>query len=238
MLLKKAVLIIHGFAGGTYDEEYLANYLELKGFDVYTFTLPGHDRMLFNKITKEDWIESARIHLEMLINNKYKQIYVIGHSMGGILASYLAANYKEVKKIVLAAPAFKYLTFEEEDFKFLTALKNSPKIFKDYQKEEIISRLIQFPKSVIKEFMDLVKISRDIPSKIYCPTLIIEGTKDIIVPAKSATFVYDNLSSTSKHIMYLDGVTHDIFRSEKKLEACIAIEKFLKYGVFIDEKDM
>ena len=101
MLLKKAVLIIHGFAGGTYDEEYLANYLELKGFDVYTFTLPGHDRMLFNKITKEDWIESARIHLEMLINNKYKQIYVIGHSMGGILASYLAANYKEVKKIVL-----------------------------------------------------------------------------------------------------------------------------------------
>ena len=27
MLLKKAVLIIHGFAGGTYDEEYLANYL-------------------------------------------------------------------------------------------------------------------------------------------------------------------------------------------------------------------
>ena len=54
MLLKKAVLIIHGFAGGTYDEEYLANYLELKGFDVYTFTLPGHDRMLFNKITKED----------------------------------------------------------------------------------------------------------------------------------------------------------------------------------------
>ena len=74
MLLKKAVLIIHGFAGGTYDEEYLANYLELKGFDVYTFTLPGHDRMLFNKITKEDWIESARIHLEMLINNKYKQI--------------------------------------------------------------------------------------------------------------------------------------------------------------------
>ena len=33
MLLKKAVLIIHGFAGGTYDEEYLANYLELKGFE-------------------------------------------------------------------------------------------------------------------------------------------------------------------------------------------------------------
>ena len=104
MLLKKAVLIIHGFAGGTYDEEYLANYLELKGFDVYTFTLPGHDRMLFNKITKEDWIESARIHLEMLINNKYKQIYVIGHSMGGVCPFCL----KEKVKIYLDNSLKKY----------------------------------------------------------------------------------------------------------------------------------
>ena len=40
MLFKKAVLIIHGFAGGTYDQEDLANYLELNRiFDVYQFTL-------------------------------------------------------------------------------------------------------------------------------------------------------------------------------------------------------
>ena len=28
ILFRKAVLIIHGFAGGTYDQERLANYLE------------------------------------------------------------------------------------------------------------------------------------------------------------------------------------------------------------------
>ena len=39
MIFKKAILIIHGFAGGTYDEEQLANYLELnKDFDVFQFT--------------------------------------------------------------------------------------------------------------------------------------------------------------------------------------------------------
>ena len=43
MRLRKAVLIIHGFAGGTYDEEELANYLKLNTrYDVYQFTLPGH----------------------------------------------------------------------------------------------------------------------------------------------------------------------------------------------------
>ena len=44
MIFRKAILIIHGFAGGTYDEEYLAHRLELiRNYDVYTFTLAGHD---------------------------------------------------------------------------------------------------------------------------------------------------------------------------------------------------
>ena len=56
MLFKKAVLIIHGFAGGTYDQEDLANYLELnKSFDVFQFTLPGHNRNL-SKVKHEEWI--------------------------------------------------------------------------------------------------------------------------------------------------------------------------------------
>lgn len=238
MRLKKAVLIIHGFAGGTYDEESIAHYLELKGFDVYSFTLPGHEKMLFNKITKEDWINSAKEHIEMLIKNRYMYICVIGHSMGGVIASYLAAHYSEVKKLVLAAPAFKYLTFEEENFKFLTALKNSPKLFKDYKKEEIISRLLQFPTSVIKEFMNLVDESQDLPSKITCPTLIIQGTKDIIVPVKSAEYVFDNLNTRNKYLMLVEGVTHEIFKSPKTDKINESIERFLKFGIYDDEKNI
>ena len=33
MIFRKAILIIHGFAGGTYDEENLANYLELNKYE-------------------------------------------------------------------------------------------------------------------------------------------------------------------------------------------------------------
>jgi len=237
MKFKKAVLVIHGFAGGTYDEESIANYLELKGFDVYTFTLPGHDKMLFSKIKRSDWIDSCEKHLEMLISNGYKNIYVIGHSMGGVLASHLASKYKEVKKLVLAAPAFKYLTFEEEDFKFLTAIRNSPKLLKDYSKVELISRIIHFPASIVKQFMALVKESQDIPSKISCPTLIIQGTKDIIVPIKSSEFVYNNLKSKKKHLMLVKNINHDVFKSSKTNEICEVVEKFLRFGVYNYEED-
>ena len=55
MIFRKAILIIHGFAGGTYDQEYLANELELQShFDVFTFTLPGHDNNGFSKIKMEN----------------------------------------------------------------------------------------------------------------------------------------------------------------------------------------
>lgn len=42
-MFRKAILIIHGFGGGVYDEEYLSTELEfINGYDVFTFTLPGH----------------------------------------------------------------------------------------------------------------------------------------------------------------------------------------------------
>ena len=41
--MKKAVLLIHGFAGGTYDLENLTKNLQANNFDTFTFTLPGHD---------------------------------------------------------------------------------------------------------------------------------------------------------------------------------------------------
>ena len=225
--LRKAVLIIHGFAGGTYDEEHLSNYLELNGFDVYTFTLPGHERTLFKHVTREDWINSCEEHLNMIIKAGYKKIYVIGHSMGGVLACYLANKHPEIKKLVLAAPAFKYMTFDEDEFKITHALRNSPKLLKYYSKEDIISRAIQFPRSVVKEFMKLVEESQDLPSKVTCPVLIIHGTNDQIVPLKSSSNILEQFTNNDKELMVLDSVTHDIFRSDKKDEVNEKVKNFL-----------
>lgn len=226
-LEKRAVLIIHGFAGGTYDQELLANNLELEGFDVYTFTLPGHEKSFLKKVTRQEWIDECKYQIERLINHNYKEIYLIGHSMGGVLASYLAANYKEVKKLVLAAPAFKYLTFDEENFELFNALKNSPQVLKDYKKQDVIPRLIQFSSSVAKEFMKFVEENQDLPSKISVPTFIIQGSKDKIVPIISSEYVYDNLKSKKKRILLVDGVTHDLFRSKEIEHLTNEIKEFL-----------
>ena len=155
-MLKKAVLIIHGFAGGTFDEEPLANHLELNyDFDVFTFTLPGHESVNRIKNKYNDWIEASEKQIEFLIEHDYKTIYVIGHSMGGVIATYLATKYQQIKKLVLVAPAFKY--FYDKDDKLLNVIKTGKLLLKDYGYETIAGRIVKASLSSVKEFMILFK---------------------------------------------------------------------------------
>ena len=195
MLFRKAILIIHGFGGGTYDEEYLENRLELiRNFDVFTFTLPGHDGLFKSNMKENEWIKKTDEMIDFLIKNNYKTIYVIGHSMGGVLASRLA--------------------------------KKTPELVKDY-KEEFLSRLIKMPPNAIKEFIKTVKNNEYVLKNINIPTLIIQGTSDSLVPLETADYIYNEIPSTNKEVLILDGVNHDIFKSTKKEEVTAEIIKFL-----------
>ena len=230
MIFRKAVLIVHGFAGGTYDEEDLANFLELnRNLDVYQFTLPGHKKNL-SKVKFEEWIKSSENMLNWLIDNGYHKIYLIGHSMGGVIATYLASKYKEVKKIVLAAPAFHYLNNEGNHTGVIEPLKSVPKVIKTYGGDEVISRMLKLNVSAIKEFKTLVENYYDYPKYVTCPLLILQGNNDNVVPLTSSKYVYDSVISKKKEIIYLDNTTHDLFCGENKKDIFNVVENFLKRG--------
>ena len=229
MLNKKAILLIHGFAGGAYDYGDLPNDLELiNNYKVFTYTLPGHNKSIINNVTKEDWIKKSEYQIEKIINHGYKDIYVIGHSMGGVIASYLASRYKEVKKLVLAAPAFQYFKFENNKINILESIKVVPNLFKDYDKSEVISRIFKVPVSTIREFTSLVKEHHDDIKNIKCPTLIIRGTKDEIVPTSSTLYVYDNIKSSSVMLVEFENLTHNLFINDRYNEIKNLIMNYFK----------
>ena len=229
-MFRKAILIIHGFAGGTYDEENLANYLELnRNFDVYQFTLPGHIRNI-SKVTYQDWINYSEEKLNYLINNGYNNIYLIGHSMGGVIATYLATKYKQVTKLVLAAPAFQSLGYIEHNLDIKKSIIDTPKLIKTYGKEEVIARVLKMSPSAIKEFMTLVKEYYDYPKELRCKVLIIQGDNDNLVPITSSSYVY-NSAKGKKTLVYVKGLTHDVFRSKRDSEIFKLVKDFLKNRV-------
>ena len=229
MLRKKAILLIHGFAGGAYDYGNLPNDLEfVNNYKVFTYTLPGHDKAIINKVTKDDWIKMSEMQIEKIIKHGYKEIYVIGHSMGGVIASYLASKYKQVKKLVLAAPAFHYLAFKGDKVDVLESIKKLPNLFKNYNPEEVLSRLFKVPAPTIREFMKLVEEHTGDVKNITCPTLILHGDKDDIVPYDSVLYVYDNIKSKSVTLIELKTLTHDLFMNGRYEEVKGLILKFFK----------
>lgn len=239
MIFRKAILIIHGFAGGPWDEEELANNLQLfLNFDVYTFTLPGHDKHRMHKIKKEDWENSIDFQIKKLINRGYRNIYVVGHSMGGVLASYAASKYKEVKKLVLIAPAFKYLAFKDGKFNITESIKSLKGIINDYSSEEVLSRLSKVPLPIVLEFMSLTKKHYNDTKLINAPTLIIQGTNDKVVPIESAKHVYNTIASKTVTLAYMKDVTHDAIRGNRSSEVQTLIIKFLRHKPLFNKKEI
>lgn len=215
MFRRRAVLIIHGLAGGTYDEEPLANYLQMnRKFDVFAFTLPGHDVKDKRKATMDAWMKESERQLEMLINAGYKKIYLVGHSMGGVIATHLAKEYKEVKKLVLVAPAFTSIASKEEGG-LITALFKIPDLVKAYSYNELLTRINKLPFSAEKEFFKLIETYRNDIYSITIPTMFVHGTNDQVVPVKSSIDIFEKLDNNSKIILLIKDYYHDVFKGNK-----------------------
>ena len=105
---EKAVLLIHGYAGYPGELVRPARDLYEKNFDIFTPRLPGcgTSGSDFSKARRKDWVGVA-INALRDLKGRYKEVYVVGHSMGAAVAV-MAASAVPVTKLVLAAPAVGY----------------------------------------------------------------------------------------------------------------------------------
>ena len=235
-LFRKAILLVHGFAGGVYDLENLQHELEnIKNFDTYSFTLPGHDGVFDEKITHELWIEKAEQQIEYLINKGYKKIYVVGHSMGGVISAHLATKYPQIKKLVLAAPAFEYFGYTHGKLSYESLIHRPTQIVKQYGVRLTLNRAFKLPLNCVGELKKLVLKYYDCSKDIKIPTLLIWGTEDNIVPKESIDYLNKTMRVKRK-IIYVKGSTHNLFKEDKQNKLSNEIIKFFKYKYKYDFK--
>lgn len=88
------VLMLHGFSGGPYEVMPLVDYIQKHtNWTIEMPTLCGHGETLSLKgYTAEHWLVDAEIAYKKLAD-KVKEVYVVGFSMGGVIALYLANRY-------------------------------------------------------------------------------------------------------------------------------------------------
>jgi len=229
----KAVMFIHGLSAKKEDNEYFINKIsEYKNIRIFSFTLPGHENDVVSKATCKDWLDKSENELKKILK-QYKEVTIVAHSMGTILAVNLASRYKEVNKLVLISSAFVFgnLKQNKEDLKRIINKQFDKEIGTGF--EGVIKKLFTVPKSVMLEYKKLAENNRENIKKITCPTLLLHGDIDNVIAVESSKYVYDNLKC-KKDFVLIKNVRHQVFKSSKKEKISIYIYNFIVFNILYE----
>ena len=77
------------------------------------------------------------------------------------------------------------------------------------------------------EFTKLVSEYQNCVFDIKCPTLIIHGINDLVVPSESTVYVYNSIKSKTNILYNIKNLQHDCFTVERSKEVKSIIKDFL-----------
>ncbi|MCF0246614.1 MAG: alpha/beta fold hydrolase [Ileibacterium sp.] len=197
---KQIVVCVHGFGRNVSHEfDPLKRFLEEKGCEVVTFDM--YDPNNPDDCSYKDWIEKAENAMKAVIAKK-RPIVLLGFSMGGVIASYLASVYP-VSRLILVAPAFHYMNIYQVE-------KAGRNLFlSDEEKTNM-------PKNMTSAFMEVVDQYGSSISHISCPVLILHGTEDETILSSSSRKAFNEIPHSLKRLIYIEGGGHRMLYDGKQ----------------------
>lgn len=209
---EKAVIItIHGYgrrrkhemdnlALWAKQDPALAHY-EILQFDLY-------DLFDDTDCNWHQWVGRAKsvINEQELLN---RSIYLVGFSMGGVIAAYLAATSAHVKKLILLAPAFQYWN---KDAIASAITKQATSIFNSDGKAD--EQDITIPRTFYTAFTDVIRHCKPYIEKVMCPVLLLHGDIDEVISVKSSIYAYDKIPHKQKKLILLHNGHHRLLMDE------------------------
>ena len=191
---KPLLICIHGFGNRTVREfDNLVDYLK-NDFEIIIPELFKNDD--FSDLDADKWIENAAIPV---IENKNRDVYLLGFSMGGVIASKIASTNSNVKKLFLLAPAFDFLTTTT----IKGAVNTKIKEFKNKENKEL-------PTSMTKVFVKVVNRCKKSINNVNCPIYIFQCLNDEIISSSVSEKVYNSIKNKNKLLMLFGGGSHHI----------------------------
>ncbi|WP_377891942.1 alpha/beta hydrolase [Alkalihalobacillus sp. R86527] len=225
-------MLIHGFTGAPYEVEPLAGYLkEHTDWRISVPTLPGHgDGETLHGVTSEEWIETAEAKLIQLLE-ACDTVYLVGFSMGGVLAGYLATKYK-VDKLVLLSAAYKYIhPFQMmKDIAHMVIDTSKGKLVQNELFVRYRKKMKVTPFQASLQFRKLVRQLRPSFQQVTVPTLILQGKLDSMVPYKTAHTIYQTIGSVDKQMYVMDCSRHLICHGDDQGDVIQKVYQFLING--------
>lgn len=228
-------LMLHGFLGSPTSSRAMAEYMASYGITVHCPLLPGHGE-LPNKLykrTSEEWRSEAEEAYHW-IQAQCDELFLMGHSMGTVLAAELAIRFDEAKGLILLAPAYK---LPDERIRVLSILKYvmpwlQPLRFKRLQNlvkerilefdpsldltdpalQESLPEMTKVPTGAIDEMRKILDMGKRLWPKLDYPGLVFQGLNDYAVFPDDTQHLYELLPNSDKDLVILEGSGHELMR--------------------------
>ncbi len=231
-----ACLLIHGFASTPSEVRWLGEKLHQQGFTTQGVMLTGHG------VTPEDlartqwsdWYHSAE-EAFLELKQRYEIVFVIGVSMGGLLALMLAANYPNHVTAVVTAGTPGGRRFFRDRRIHLAAVA---KYFVPYQERRVPADIKKLheemgrvyyskrPLAAVHSLLKLVDSTIKLLPRVTCPTLIMHSRSDDVIHWQSAPFIKKHLSNA--RLGFVENSAHIITVDQEREKVLMYIEGFFR----------
>ncbi len=207
-------LLVHGYTGSPQGMRGLGEFLSSKGINCVGPRLPGHGTTWqdLNVRTQQEWRECVESNFDAL-KGRCEEVFIVSLSFGSALCLELAAKRPdEVAGLVSLAG----IVFTKDPRRHLTpvirrVIKSLPGVGNDIadpeMKELAYDRL---PTTSTQHMLRQLNDTRAVLPQVTCPILVMHGRGDHTVHPDNAQYIYDNVGSTDKQLIYLERSYHVI----------------------------
>ncbi len=229
-----AVLFIHGFTASPSEVYPVAQIVhENSGATVSSILLPGHGShpRFLNRTTWQDWYQAVEDEARYLIDN-YDKVYIVGLSLGGLLALYLGINLPEIKGVTAINAPIKLR------YPIIRGLALGLQWVKPYfPKSEATQADLRkkgrfaYDCTPVKAFLSMMNF-RDIVlknlDKLTVPLLIIQSLADETVDPAGVQVVMDKAKNSLVELVELEDSRHVATMGEDREKVAGLIIDFMK----------
>ena len=224
---KIGVIFVHGILGTPNQFLKIDYVMEKQGYDSHSILLPGHGKTAreLRSTTYRNWLDYSSECIGKM-RKRYQKLYLVGHSMGGLLCINALVQNRADGLILINTPARTtvsavqikrsmglVLPFLPKDHAYLKAHKESAgvEINQFYEYIMLTKPMLEVSKLIMK--------TRRCFSQVETSTLIIQSKNDEVVFYKNAYFLKENISGAKQDILFLNDSSHALFsqRDEEKM---------------------
>lgn len=207
------VLLCHGYTGTPQSMRPWAEHLGDSGYTVRLPRLPGHGTTWqdLNRTRWPDWYAAVDSAFREL-HAHCRQVFVVGLSMGGLLATKLALEHgPRVTGLVLVNPIFKHDNRTLLALPLLRHLVPSLAGVANDIKKQGGERELAYDRNPLQamhsQTLLWAEVSRDLP-EITQPVLLLHSREDHVVPPLSSAWFLSRISSTDVTEIWLENSYH------------------------------